>query len=222
MVEVSRNTASSEKLMAFIERIERLREMKKNLAADEKVVFAEVKAEGFSTKRIGDILKIRAMNPHEREEAEAELDMYLHAIGMATEAPLFRQVGLMSVDVTAREQVIDAMKLLVPPNGEFIIKVGGQPVRIWRDETSNVYAEDYKPPEAAKPKENRGGYQAPPKAEVPDVDLAGAGTLGREGYKQGVAIIKNPFPWDDPRRAAWDRGWRDEGGGDGMGPKGDD
>ena len=31
--------------------------------------------------------------------------------------------------------------------------------------------------------------------------------------------MSNPFPWDDKRRRKWDEGWREEDGGDGMGPR---
>jgi uncharacterized protein (UPF0335 family) len=111
---LGRNTANGQKLLGFIEKVERLRGEKKQIADEEKVVFAEAQSEGFTAKRIRDVLKIRSMNPHDREEAEAELDMYLHAIGMSSEAPLFRQVGLMNVDTTVRDQVIEAVMLLVP------------------------------------------------------------------------------------------------------------
>jgi uncharacterized protein (UPF0335 family) len=216
-MQLGKNTASGVKLLGFVESIERLREQKKAIANDEGAAFAAAKAEGFSPARLRDVLKIRAMNPHEREEAEAELEMYLHAIGMAKEAPLFRAVGLMAVDTAARDQVIDAMKLLVPPNGEFILKIGGTPVRVWRDKDGNTFAEDVKEQPKADRKSGK-GYSAPAKQNVPDVNQDGAATLGREAYKAGAPIISNPFPWDDARRSHWDRGWREESGSDGMGP----
>lgn len=215
------NTASGQELISFIARIERVREEKKGLANDEKLIFAEAKSAGFSALRMGECIRIRAMNPHSREEAESQLDMYLHAIGMAREAPLFRSVGLMNVDTAAREQVIAAVKLLVPASGEFILRIGGNPLRIWRDQDGEAHAEDWREPEAKRPRKDKGGgYRAPEGKDVPEVSAEDAETLGRAAWKSGMAIIRNPFPWDDQRRARWDRGWRLEGGSDGMGPDG--
>lgn len=212
------NTASGKAILGFIASIERLREDKKNLADQESEVFAAAKAQGYSPKRIRDLLKIRAANPHDLEEAQTELDMYLHAIGMAKDAPLFRAVGLLGVDTAARDQVIDAVKLLVPPSGEFILKIGGSPLRIWRDQDGEAHAEDWSEPKAPRNKGKGGGYQAPAPKDIPEVSPDDAEALGRASYKSGQPIIKNPFPWDDARRARWDKGWRLEGGSDGMGP----
>ena len=135
---VGRNSVSGAELVRFVERVERIREQKKALGDDERQVFAEMQARGFTPKRVREVLKIRVMKPHDRLEAEQELDMYLHAMGMAVEAPLFRAVGRMGVDLAVREQVIDAFKQLVPPNGEIIVKVGGEPVRLWRENEGEV------------------------------------------------------------------------------------
>lgn len=211
-----RNSVSGKMLIGYVERIERLRENKKQLADDEKVVLAEAVSNGFVSKRITDVVKARAMNPHDREEAQAEFDMYMNAIGMTSEAPLFRAVGLMNVDVTVREQVVEAVKLLVPPGGEFVIKIGGAPLRVWRDIDGKAFAEDVmefvpKPVAQTEPEVKK-------REPAPDVDADGAENLGRDAYAKGLAIIKNPFPWDDLRRAKWDSGWRLQSGGDGMGP----
>ncbi len=101
-------------LIGYIERLERIAADKKQLSEDEKAVYAEMSANGFSPKRTRDVLKIRKQKPADRAEALAELDMYLHAVGMEAEAPLFRSVGLMNVDIAARDQVIAAFMQLVP------------------------------------------------------------------------------------------------------------
>lgn len=215
-----KNTVSGQELTAFIERIERIREDKAALADDEKAVFAEAKAGGFNPKRIREVLRRRQQKPHDLQEAEQELDMYLHALGMATDAPLFRAVGLMSVDLAVREQVIDAFKQLVPPNAEIIVKVGGKPVRLWREGEDAVQAADWREPEPPPPPsgaETAAPPARPPAADVPDVDGAGAATLGAEGYAQNQPITANPFPFGDKRRPLWDEAWRRASGTDGMG-----
>ena len=73
---------AAERLKQFIERIERLEEEKKALADDIKDVYAEAKAVGFDPKVMRQVVKIRKMEKDDRQEQEALLDTYLHALGM--------------------------------------------------------------------------------------------------------------------------------------------
>lgn len=216
---VGRNTVSGRQLMEFIERIERIREAKKQLAEDEKLVFAELKAASFDAPTVRTVLKRRQAKPADIEEAQQLLDMYLHAAGMATEAPLFRSVGMMAVDVSARDQVIEAFKQLVPSEGEIIVKIGAQPVRLWRDADGVAQAEDHveKPKPATRPKTP--AMPERPQRDIPDVDAAGARELGAKAYRENQPIISNPFPFGDKRRPEFDAGWRAASGTDGMGPE---
>lgn len=215
---IGRNTASGRALLEIIESVERIREDRKRLAEDESAKFAAAKAAGYDPKIIRAVLKRRAAKPVDLEEAEAQMDMYLHAIGMQTETPLFRAVGLMNIDLAARDEVISAFKLLVPQSGEIIIKIGSQPVRLWRDETGEARADDFDEAPATRPKRDPGASSRPPQ-DVPDVDETGARDLGGQAYRDNRPITANPFPWDDRRRAAFDQGWRVASGTDGMGPE---
>ncbi|WP_412064006.1 DUF2312 domain-containing protein [Rhizobium sp. SYY.PMSO] len=210
-----RNTVSGKMLQSYIERLERLGEEKKQIGEDEKAVYAEMSAAGFTPKIVRLVIKRRAAKPADIEEVEAELDMYLNALGMTTEAPLFRAVGMMNVDLAAREQVIDAFKQLVPMEGEIIVKVGKQPVRLWRDAKGVAHAEDIQ--ETAAPASSPKPSPAS-RREVPDVDEGGAFELGQAAYHANEPITSNPFAWDDKRRPQFDAGWRDASGSDGMGP----
>jgi uncharacterized protein (UPF0335 family) len=69
-------------LKAFVERIERLEEEKKALADDIRDVYAEAKANGFDTKALRAVVRIRKEDADVRKEHEAILDTYLHALGM--------------------------------------------------------------------------------------------------------------------------------------------
>ena len=73
---------SGERLKSFIERIERLEEEKAALAADIKDVFAEAKGNGFDTKIMRQILKLRKMDKDDVDEQETLLDLYKQALGM--------------------------------------------------------------------------------------------------------------------------------------------
>ena len=72
-------------LRSIIERIERLEEEKKTIAADIREVYAEAKGNGFDTKILRKVVTLRKKDKVEREEEQAMIDLYLHALGMAPE-----------------------------------------------------------------------------------------------------------------------------------------
>ncbi len=76
-------TFAQEQIRSIVERIERLEEEKKAIAEDIKEVYAEAKAMGLETKILRKVITIRKKEPQEREEEEAMLALYLHALGMA-------------------------------------------------------------------------------------------------------------------------------------------
>lgn len=73
---------AADQLRAFIERIERLEEEKKVIADDIKDVYAKAKGNGFDVKILRKVVSLRKKQPHEREEEETVLDLYMHALGM--------------------------------------------------------------------------------------------------------------------------------------------
>ena len=81
MVKTSTGLAGDQ-LKSLIARIERLEEEKAALAADIREVYAEAKANGFDTKVMRQVIKLRKMDTGERHELEALVDTYLEAIGM--------------------------------------------------------------------------------------------------------------------------------------------
>lgn len=79
----SNQTVAAGQLRAFIERIERLEEEKKTIADDIKDVYAEAKGTGFDVPAIRQLVRLRKKDQAERQEAEAILDLYKAALGMA-------------------------------------------------------------------------------------------------------------------------------------------
>lgn len=71
------------KLQSFIERIERLEEKRKELAADVREVFAEAKGNGFDVKVMRQILRLRKMTDADRAETEFLRDEYKKLLGIA-------------------------------------------------------------------------------------------------------------------------------------------
>jgi uncharacterized protein (UPF0335 family) len=82
------NGVSGKRLIAYIERIERLEEEKKGISDDIKDVKAEAKAFGFDVPTINTIVKLRKLTTEQRAEAEALLDIYKAALGMLFDTPL--------------------------------------------------------------------------------------------------------------------------------------
>ena len=77
---------AADQLRSFIERIERLEEEKKAISDDIKDIYAEAKGNGYDTKAMRAVVRLRKMDNNERQEMEALLDLYLHALGMAVES----------------------------------------------------------------------------------------------------------------------------------------
>ena len=73
---------AKDQLKAIIERVERLEEEKKAIADDIRDVYAEAKGNGFDTKALRTVVRLRKQDKEEREEQEAILDTYLQALGM--------------------------------------------------------------------------------------------------------------------------------------------
>lgn len=73
---------AAEALRQFIERIERLEEEKKALAADIKDVYGQAKSQGFDTKIMRKLISLRRMEEQEREEIDQLLELYKAALGM--------------------------------------------------------------------------------------------------------------------------------------------
>lgn len=79
-VDVLNGTAQTQ-LRTIIERIERLEEDKAGIMADLKEVYAEAKGNGFDTKILRKVVRMRKQDKAKLSEEEALIDLYLSAIG---------------------------------------------------------------------------------------------------------------------------------------------
>ncbi len=75
------NATAQTQLKTVIERIERLEEDKAAVMADLKEVYAEAKGNGFDTKILRKVIRMRKQDKAKRQEEEALIDLYLSAIG---------------------------------------------------------------------------------------------------------------------------------------------
>lgn len=80
--DMSDESISASQLRLFIERVETLEEEKKGIADDIKDVYAEAKAQGFDTKVMKQLVRLRRMETAARQEWESLLETYKAAIGL--------------------------------------------------------------------------------------------------------------------------------------------
>ena len=73
-------SVARDQLKAIVARIERLEEDKQAVMADIKEVYAEAKSNGYDTKTLRKVIALRKVDRHERQEAEALLELYLGAV----------------------------------------------------------------------------------------------------------------------------------------------
>jgi len=69
-------------LRQFIERYEQLEGEKKDITDAQKEVMAEAKGRGYDAKAMREVIRLRKMNPDDRAEFEAVVDMYREAAGI--------------------------------------------------------------------------------------------------------------------------------------------
>ncbi len=79
---MAEGNVAADQLRLFIERKERLIEEKKGIADDIRDLDSEIKGQGYDTKLVNEVIRLRAMQPHDRQERDAILQTYLAALGM--------------------------------------------------------------------------------------------------------------------------------------------
>ena len=79
---MSEGNVAADQLRLFIERIERLEEEKRGMMDDIKDVYAEAKSTGFDSKTMRTIVRLRKMEKHHRDEADALMETYRKALGL--------------------------------------------------------------------------------------------------------------------------------------------
>ncbi len=79
---MSEPISADDQLRLFIERIERLEEERKGVSDDIRDTYNEAKSQGYDARIMRQIVRLRKMEPHDRQEMEAILDTYKAALGL--------------------------------------------------------------------------------------------------------------------------------------------
>ena len=82
MSDIGHNSVEAGQLTALIERVETVNEEIKTNQEARKEIFSEAKSSGYDLPTMRAIIKLRAMDPSERHEAEVILDLYKSAVGL--------------------------------------------------------------------------------------------------------------------------------------------
>lgn len=77
------NQTAQSQIRSVVERVERLMIERGEINEQISEVFAEAKGNGFDVPTLRSAIKIRAMDRAKRQEQEAQLDLYLVALGEA-------------------------------------------------------------------------------------------------------------------------------------------
>ena len=79
---MSEATTTDDQLRLFIERIERMEEEKKGVGDDIRDTYNEAKSQGYDTKIMRQVIRLRRMSKNDRMEMEAILETYKAALGI--------------------------------------------------------------------------------------------------------------------------------------------
>jgi uncharacterized protein (UPF0335 family) len=79
---VAKSGFAKERLRSFVDRIGRLEEERAALSADIREIYSEAKGEGFDTKTLRQVVRLRKLDKADFQEREAMLDLYKRALNM--------------------------------------------------------------------------------------------------------------------------------------------
>ncbi len=79
---MSEPISADDQLRLFIDRLERLEEERKGVSDDIRDTYNEAKSQGYDARIMRQIVRLRKMEPHDRQEMEAILDTYKAALGL--------------------------------------------------------------------------------------------------------------------------------------------
>jgi len=85
---------SADRLKSFVERIEKLSEERDAIGSDIREVYAEAKGVGYDVKTMRKVMAERKIDPADRDEQEALLDVYRHALGSNSYRAVAEQFGI--------------------------------------------------------------------------------------------------------------------------------
>jgi len=94
MPRVKAGPVNAERLLSFVQRIEKLEEERQAIGGDVREVYGEVKAAGYDVKTMRKVVAERKQDAADRAEQETLLDVYRRALGMASYRDVAERFGI--------------------------------------------------------------------------------------------------------------------------------
>ena len=183
--------SSRQRLVNTVQKLEHFEEEKAEASAALSEAFKTAKAQGFDPATLRVILKLRKLTPAERKQRRALEAIYLASLGLLDGDPLPDE---------ARRRLDERNNPPAPPDGSGEAAAPAeQPARTDRDPAPGD-------PTPAPPHQTQMVLKEPHEARKE----------GSEAAEHGKRIFDNPYPAGDPCRAAWDEGWCESSGSNGM------
>jgi uncharacterized protein (UPF0335 family) len=76
------------KLQGFVQEIERVDAKVRELTSERGTIYKSAKEQGFDTKALKHVVKMRRMESSKRKDFEVVVDAYMQALGMLADTPL--------------------------------------------------------------------------------------------------------------------------------------
>lgn len=81
---------AKKKLEGFVSEIERVDADVRELTSERGLIYKAAKEQGFDTKALREVIRLRRMTADKRKERETLVEAYMHALGMLSDTPLGR------------------------------------------------------------------------------------------------------------------------------------
>lgn len=84
----SLNSAETKKFKGFVSEVERVAQEMRDLSSERASVYKRAKEEGFDTKALKEVIRLRRLDNEHRSALLNTVDAYMDALGMLADTPL--------------------------------------------------------------------------------------------------------------------------------------
>lgn len=168
-------------------------------------------------------LRDRIVNlEHDKADIQGDIkDVYREAKSQGFDVRALRKIVKETLQDESEKAAVAELEAVTDVYRAALGMLGGTPL----GEATRRRLTPTKPP-AAPANDESGGEDGEAAPELGSTETSGttigkakiaeAHDKGREAFKAGIRLISNPYTASDPRRAAWDEGWCEASGTDGM------
>jgi uncharacterized protein (UPF0335 family) len=193
-----KDATARQKLVYFVRELERLEEEAKEAAAALRDEFKRAGMHGLDASTLKVVLKLRKLSPEQRKQRRALEAIYMASLGMLDGDSLPDEARRRLDGKKGPDDPPSAPSAAAAPAGK---------------------SADQKPDPGTGSKKAAGETPTAPARAQQTLKLKEpeeARQEGRAAAAAGKRVFDNPYPAGDPCRAAWDEGWCEASGSNGM------